>query len=56
MMAISWEKKCENRPIPFSNRTGSYPGTLSLSRAQEISWNICSFEQLFYRKKVVGSP
>ena len=35
MMAISWEKKCENRRIPFSNRTGSYPGTLSL-----FSWRL----------------
>ena len=34
-----------------TNWTDSYPGILSLSRAQEISWQYFSFDQLFYRKK-----
>ena len=58
MMVISWGKKCQNRRqvwrklrIPFPNRTGSYPGILSVSRAQESSWQYLLLGTVMLHKK-----
>ena len=57
MMIISREKmwksslSLKKRRIPFPNRTGSYPGIISLSRAQEISWQYLLLRTVILQKK-----
>ena len=45
------DKFIKKRRIPYTNMTGSYPGILSLSRAQEISWQYSLLRTVILQEK-----
>ena len=57
-MAISWGKNVKIAEYLFrTGRTGSYPGILSLSRTQEISWQYLLLRTvMLQKKKSLGPP